>query len=757
MKSRFGVALLATTALSGALLVPGSAALAAAAGAAATAPDVMETVVVTAQKREQNVQDVPLAVEVIGGTQLAAAGVQDFADLGRVSPNLVIRSDVQPVNATVSIRGVGTNAFGIGVEPSVAVQVDDVPVAFQARAFADLADIERIEVLSGPQSTLYGKSASAGLINIVTGAPSRTTSVNVGALVTNDREHGFNAIVSGPLADNLGFRVSTNYDNFDGNVHNLYNGSMVNGSETFSTRAKLAWDPTTHLNVVLAADYIDGNTSVGRPFIAVSPNANLRGNTAYTPSVWGAGVSFGPDNLNVINNYPTTTTFLGSGQSLKVSWDLGAATLMSITSHAHYVMDDHQDSDESGIAAIDNRQTGDFINNQTTEELRLVSAAHQPIRYTLGLFYADVDYVRHFIRGPYFSVAHWDATEGSKQDSAFGQVEWDIVPKLTLIGGLRVGQEKINYTFLDYTVAAGLVNNWAGSNTDNYNTYKAGLQYHLTDDAMLFVTTSTGHKGPTYDLTTGFNAVRAAGGPVKPEESTDYEAGARLQFMDHRLTINPTIFDTQYRNFQAQGIQVLADGTTNFRLSNVGSLRSRGVEVDGRYRASKDLSLGLSVAYLDAIITTFPDAQCYPGQTPATGCVAAVGVVPSHQNLAGAHAPQAPEWKVNADLSYTRPIGSGPLVLLFKAAYTYQSEVNYTLTQDPQAHQPAYGILNLSAGYRDTAKNYEVTLFANNALDQRYYASLANSQSTYGNNQALQAIIPRDFKAYAGIRLTAHY
>ena len=748
--------MLATSALGLAWLAPNAAAFAADATAGA-GPSTVDVVVVTAQKREQNVQDVPLAVEVIGGTQLAAAGVQDFADLNRVSPNLVIRSDTQPVNATVSIRGVGTNAFGIGVEPSVAVVVDDVPVAFQARAFADLADIERIEVLSGPQSTLYGKSASAGLINIVTGAPTKNLAITAGGLATNDKEHGFNLIASGPLTDTLGFRVSTNYDNFDGNVHNLYNGSMVNGEEVFSTRGKLAWDPTSKLNVVASLDYIDGNTSVGRPFIAVSPNANLRGNAAYTPSVWGAGINFGSENLSVINNYPTTTTFIGAGQSLKAAYDLGFATLMSITSHAHYVMDDHQDSDESGIATIDNRQTGDFINNQTTEEVRLVSPSHQPIRYTLGLFYADVDYSRHFVRGPYFSIAHWDATEGSKQSAAFGQVEWDILPKLTLIGGLRAGQEKIQYTFIDYTVAAPAINNWAGSNNDDYTTYRVGAQYHLTDDAMLFVTNSTGHKGPTYDLTTGFNALRAAGGPVHPEESDDYEAGARLQFLDHRLTLNPTVFDTQYKNFQAQGIQVLADGTTNFRLSNVGALRSRGVEVDGRYRASKALNIGLSVAYLDALITSFPDAQCYPGQTAATGCVPALGTVPAHQNLAGARPPQAPEWKVTADASYTHPIGAGPLVGVARAAYTYQSAVNYALTQDPQTVQGAYGILNLSVGFKDTSKNYEVSLFVNNALNQHYDASLANSQSTYGNQQALQAIIPRDFKAYGGIRMTAHY
>ncbi|HMI18666.1 MAG TPA: TonB-dependent receptor plug domain-containing protein, partial [Sphingomonas sp.] len=155
---------LATAALAQAAAAP-------AAPAAATDANNAAEIVVTAQKRTQNVQDVPLAVQVVGSTQLQAAGVRDFNDLTRVAPSLIVRPAENPVNASISMRGVGTFAFAIGVEPSVAVVLDDVPVTFQARAFADLSNIERIEVLRGPQSTLYGKAASAGLISIVTPAP----------------------------------------------------------------------------------------------------------------------------------------------------------------------------------------------------------------------------------------------------------------------------------------------------------------------------------------------------------------------------------------------------------------------------------------------------------------------------------------------------------------------------------------------------------------------------------------------------------
>lgn len=728
--------------------------------------DVIETVIVTAQKREENVQKVPLAVQVVGAAQLAAAGVEDFADLTRVSPDLMIRADVQPVNATVSIRGVGTNAFGIGVEPSVAIQVDNVPLAFQARAFSDLNDISRIEVLSGPQSTLYGKSASAGLINIYTLDPSRSFTARAGFERTSDKETGGNFAVSGPVTDNLRYRVTANYDAYAGNITNLYNGHKVNGSDTFSTRGKLVWSPTSTTDVAASLDYIKGSTTVGRPFVALGAAATLQpgvfkgiGSTppaslvSPNAATFAPGVTAGPTNLNVWNDYETTTAFIGSGQALTITQQTPLGSLMSITSHAHYVMNDTLDSDESALPAYANVQVGDFINNQTTEEVRLASPSAQAFRYTLGLFYADVDYIRHFMRGPMFSLAHWDATEGSKQSAAFGQFEYDVVPKLTLIAGLRAGTERINYTFIDYRAGPA---QFSGSNSDDYTTYRVGARYQLADDIMLFATHSTGHKGPTYDLTTGFNQNRANGGPVHPEESKNYEVGAKAQFFERHLTINPTLFSTDYTNFQAQGIQVLADGTTNFRLANVGSLRSRGAEVEMGYRFSHDFGVNFSAAYLDAAIKSFPEAQCYPGQTAALGCIAAGGGVPAHQNLAGHGMPQAPKWKFTASFDYARPLSSG-LEMVARGSYTYQSRINFTLAGDPQTVQSGYGVANISGGLRSADRKWELTVFVNNLFDQHYLAGETNSQSGYGGQVALQGLIPRDFKAYGGVKLNIKY
>ena len=751
MKPLFSSTALSTGVLIAVLAIP--AARAAAADAAPAANDVFEEVVVTAQKRAQNVQDVPLAVNVVSPAQLEAAGVVDFTDLGKVSPSLIIRNDVQPVNATVAIRGIGTFSFGIGVEPSVAVVVDDVPLAFQARAFADLNDISRIEVLSGPQSTLYGKSASAGLINIVTEAPSSTWGGRVGAMGTTDSQRNFNGSITGPITNDLAFRVTANYDNFPGNVDNTPTNSKVNGEKTFSVRGKLAWTPTDKLEVDVSLDGLKSDTTAGRPYYQVSSNANLRGNAAYGPTVWAPGVTFNTDNLTTDENFQTAFRDQEFGQSAKISYDLGGnlPTLMSITSHAYFALQDWQDSDDTAIPAYNNLQAGYFHNTQWTEELRVVSPGTGTFHYTAGFFYADVDYKRDFQRGPVFSVANWLATEGSESEAGFGQFDYEVLPNLTFLGGLRVNNEKINMTFLDRTVKTG-TNNWARSDTDLSYTYKVGAQYQVNDDIMAFVTRATGHKGPTYDLTTGFNNNRYLNGPVLPETSVDYELGTKMQFFGHRLTVNPTLFTTDYSNFQAQGNQILPDGTTNFILSNVGVVRTQGLEIDNGYRFSRDFGISANIDYLNAYIVKFPKAQCYANQTVALGCVG------GFQNLADRPLADAPRWKFTGAFDYAHPLGFMPWDGVVRGSYTYQSKVNYALTLDPYTVQSGYGIANISFGIRDQDDKYEITAFVDNIGDQHYYTTIGDNSTNFGSGTlALQGLVPRDFSRYAGIKLNAKF
>jgi iron complex outermembrane receptor protein len=726
--------------------------------AAETNEPVPGDIIITAQKRSENIQKVPLAVSVVSEAQLKASGVTQFQDLGKIAPSLTVRPAEHPVNANVSLRGVGTFAFGIGVEPSVAVLVDEVPLAFQARAFTDLPDVERIEVLRGPQSTLYGKSASAGLINIITRQPTDTFRARFNVMGTTDNEYGGNFSVSGPISSQLGYVLSASYSNWDGNVRNLFNGKKVNGREAFNTRGKLRWEPASNVTITLSGNYLNGNTTVGRPFIRMDPAAVLRGTPGQTPAVTMPGVTIGPDNQDISNNYNSRTKYEGGGGSLRGEIGLGDLTLVSITSYDKFRLNDYLDHDDTSSSATvgNNIQVGQFHSTLFTQEVRLLSSSAKPFRYTLGAYYANVKFERPFQRGPYFSLANWYATSKSEQLAAFAQVDWEIVPHLILTGGGRVQNEKVSYTFQDNIAAAS----FSGHAEDTAGTYRISGRYEVTPDLMFFATYSTGYKGQTYDLTTGFNQARANAGPIKPERSRDKEIGMRAQFLDRRVTFNLTYFDTNYKNLQAQTIETI-NQTQNFRLTNVGGLNTKGVELDTSARIGEDLNLTGSVAYLDAKYTSYPRAQCYPLQVQATGCVPAVlpspGVPaqPAYQVLTGARAVQAPKWKFSVGADYSPSLG-GNLKGVAQANWQYQSSVYY-VAEDPQTFQKAYSIVNAGLGVRDKDRKWEIVAFVNNLFDVQYYPSLVNTASNFNNRLATQALLPRDFRRYGGLRLGVNF
>ncbi|WP_354278401.1 TonB-dependent receptor [Sphingomonas trueperi] len=707
-------------------------------------------VTTTAQKRFENIQNVPLAVQVVTPAQLEAQGVRNFQDLGKVAPSLTIRPAEHPVNANVSLRGVGTFAFGIGVESSVAVTVDGAALAFQARAFTDLPDVAQIEVLRGPQSTLYGKAASAGLIKIMTTQPTNDFHIKANTTVTDDNEYGANFSVSGPLNDKLGYVFSASYSNWDGNVLNVFNGKKVNGRETLNTRAKLKWKASPDVVFTLSGNYLNGNTTVGRPFIRMAPTALLRGSAGQTSAVTMPGVTVSEGNQTVSNDYDSRTKYWGAGGLLRTDINIGKLQLLGLTNYDRFRLDDYLDHDDTSSTKIKNLQIGAFKSKMFTQEIRLLSPGTDAFRYALGLYYANTQFQRPFLRGPAYSSADWYATSGSRQIAAFGQIDWEFIKSLTATVGGRAQNERVKYTFRDNIAKAS----FAGNASDNATTYRLGLNWQATPDVMLFGSYSTGYKGQTYDLTTGFNQSRANAGPIKPETSKDKELGIRTQFFDRHVTFNVTYFDTNYTNLQAQTIETI-DGVANFRLTNVGGLNTKGLEFEVAARPIRDLTISGSATYLDATYTSFPAAPCYALQSAAAGC-ATLGKL-TYQVLTGTRAVQSPEWKTSAAIDFA-PALTETLNGVAQLSWQYQGDVYYA-ARDPQQFQPAFSIFNLGLGVRDHKRRWEATVFVSNLFDKQYYPSLVNSAGNWGIQPQLatQVILPRDFRRYAGIRFGVNY
>src|SRR3984957_19075166 len=260
----------------------------------ATAEPQLEEIVVTAQKRAENLQNVPIAVTVVSGDTFTKANVSGFSDLAKFSPSLTTTAGDQPANSAIVIRGVGTFAYSIAAEPSVLVVIDDVAVGYQAQAFTDLVDIDRVEVLNGPQSTLFGKSASAGLVNVTTKAPTDTFTYYGDVMATNDDEERVSLSLSGPISDTLSFRVSGSMRYWGGNVNNLNSGEKIDSDQVGAVRGKLQWRPNDNLLATFTLHYSDDHAECcGVPLSYLGPGALLFGQPALTPAVAIAGVKPG--------------------------------------------------------------------------------------------------------------------------------------------------------------------------------------------------------------------------------------------------------------------------------------------------------------------------------------------------------------------------------------------------------------------------------------------------------------------------------
>jgi iron complex outermembrane receptor protein len=770
---------------------------------AAPAPTAtLETVVVTATKREENLQAVPVAVTALTAETIKTQRIGEFDDITRAVASLTLTEDRASPNNVIVLRGVGTFALSIGVEPSIAVIVDDVPVVQQAQAFDSLWDLARIEVLEGPQGTLFGKNASAGVINIVTKDPSSTPSASAQFTATTDSDFKGEATLSGPINDRVGFRISAYDDHYDGNVRNLTDGHLLNDHTNYGVRVKLKAEVTDKLTATFGASF-GREDQQGAAYTLryidldyVKPGTT----TPVVPTVYGqsflpdlVGITPGPGNYKVYLDNDEPDTNQQVTVSGKLDYDFGFADLLSITSYQDWKYNFTADVDLSdrntngGAPAVTDpvgpadgvNNSGPYHSTEFTQELRLVSKIPGPLSYVVGAYYADAPSNRYFQRGPTLVLADWYGYQDTRSFAGFASVDYKLPTKTTITGAFRVNNERIQDQFVNYlpsatdyvsptnvgTCGAGSAL-CAGHNDDTAVTWKAAIDQELAPEVRAYFSAATGYKGYAYDISSGYNPLRTEN-PVLPEHSTSFEVGIKSRFLDDRVQLNVTGFYADYNNFQAQSAQYI-DGVLQSKLNNVGKLRTRGFEGDLEAKANEWLRFDGSAAYTEAKIISFPNAACYAGQAadqllegiPAgpTGLgVCGYSTNPtglgSVQDRSGATLPNSPKLKftmaatVQHDLT-TNIHGFGTL------SYQHQSSVNFDLLGDPLLTQGAYGVFNAQAGASKGA--FTVTLFANNLLNTHYASTMIDNFGTYGVHSVFQQL-PRDSQRYFGIKISASY
>ena len=727
---------------------------------AAVAQMQLEEVVVTAQKRAESAQDVPVALTAISGDAIENMGIGNMGDLTQMSSSLTVQESGNRNESPVSIRGIGTFSYAIGVEPSVSVIIDEVPVATTGQAFANLADVERVEVLRGPQSTLFGKNASAGVINIVTKNPSEEFEGSVEITGADDDYYRFAGSVSGPISDSVGFRLNAYYDDFGGNIENALGGDDLQATESQGVRAKVRFDASQDLTVTVTADYNElDQTFSASTFRKVSPDAQWLKpfNLGVSQDVWfsGIGLKAGEDNFKGAASTIPHSASEDYSVAVKVEYQLGEHSVTSITGWRNWEYVNTTDLDGAADLFGSSWDMSSLYEiDQITQEIRIASPASDTFEYVAGLWYSQSDYDRGFVRKPLIpgttiAKSDWLAYAGNEALSVFGQGTWKLSEQLNVTAGLRYQMEDVEVQF-DNAVNGG---SFAGSDDDSVMVGRAAVQYFVNDDVMLYASYARGYKGQAYNTTSSFNQFQADN-PVGTEDSDAYEVGVKGDFMDGRLRVNANYFLVNYTGFQAQSGVINDDGAIELSLDNVGELETSGVELDVTALLSDNLLLNVGASWTDATIEEFGTAECYNGQTEAQGCIADP-VLGRIQDLAGKPLNNSPDLKVVVGLDYGFSVDE-KFDGFMRAHYQWQDEVNFSLTQDPLTVLGSYGILNLSAGVESTDGRYTVTAFVNNALDEFYVTALPNLSNLYGAT-ALSQIVPRNAERIMGVRLKYNF
>ncbi len=718
----------------------------------------LEEVIVTAQKRAQSLQDIPIAVSAITGEALAEMNIEQVTDIARLSPSLTFSTGNQRQNTGLRIRGIGTNVFSIGVEPSVAVIIDEIAQVQSGQAWSNLVDIERVEVLRGPQSTLFGKNASAGVISVTTKAPSDELTGYVEVSATDDDQEKIVGSLSGPLSESVGFRLSAFHSDHEGYADNLFTGELTNLVETSGVRGKVQWDINENTELTFTAFYSQEDSNCcALSFRQIDPAAALFG--AVPISVTNPlTFNLASESNNAAerdNDAPAEVE--DTGFSLRLNWGLGEHTLTSITGYNRW---DYENSEDVDFSPFDIQAafTGGFLSGglhslSTTEtsfvsqELRLSSPASDSFEYLVGLYYADAETDRTFQRP--LIVSDWAGSSSTTSYALFGQLTWKFSEQLHLNVGLRYNQEDIEVEYVDNVAGS----RFAGDDDEDAIPGKIALQYYPSEETMLFASVSSGHKGQAYDISSGFNQDRIDN-PVGNESSIAYEAGIKTTLLDRRLQLSAIGFLTEYDDYQAQNTELRGTELV-IGVLNVGTLETRGIELEATALLGDQLTLSANAAWVDATVDEFPDANCYPGQTLEQGCVElAPGSGVFGQDLAGKDLNNSPDLKFSLNADYRIPMGSLPFDGFINANYNWQDKVIFDLLQNPLTRQDSYSTFNLNAGIveRDSGR-YKITLFVQNLFDEDYASSIADLGGLYGGSTAIFQFLPRNAQRFAGIRL----
>lgn len=686
----------------------------------------LEEIVVTAQRRAERLQNVPIAVTATTAAQLENAGINSTQALTMVTPGLSIPQTsgyAQP-----RIRGVGSTVNGPGFEPPVATYIDGVYMAAAPASLMTLNNISRIEVLKGPQGTLFGRNATGGLIQVITKDPEQTPSGDVRVSYARYQNVTAQGYLTGGITDSLAGDLAVRYeDQGQGWGTNLGTGKPIGLlHHDFAGRTKLLFEPAERTAIRLSIDYEDRTSSrqAQKPVDRFYP-------ITYNNPLFGGPFALG-GNYDIDSEIDPITKLRSGGVSLQINQEAGSVSLQSITAYRASKYDLLLDVDYLPVAITNIRDIG--RNEQFSQELQVSSVASAPLKWVAGLFYFHsddkndplfLDFGPSLVSPVPFVPVQIDITDRQLTDSVAGYTQgtYEIWRDTNLTLGGRYTHERKRvsgltaFSIAGHQVAATPVPDPALGTSDELTfkrfNYRIALDHKITPDVMAYASYGTGFKSGGFNLNVPDDA------PYKPEKIDAAEVGLKTELFDHRVRLNTSVYYYTYKNLQV-GRYI----DSNISIYNGARARIRGFDLDGQFVVSKQLSLNAGLAYTHARFTSFPIADF---TVPVNGCVPVLGGVCTG-SANGKELPFTPEitFDIGADYQVDLPGGSS---LALNATY-YRSSRFYGAS-DNVSFQPAYDLVNTSVTWTDASERFSTRIWGRNLTDTLYTTTIL--QSTAGN------------------------
>jgi len=666
----------------------------------------LQEITVTAQKRSENLEDTPLAISALSGDDLQQRQVLTVESLAESVPNFDF--GIYSGNAHLALRGLGFDSINPGAEARVAYHEDGVYLSRPADVLGTYFDVDRVEVLRGPQGTLYGRNSTGGSINVITNDPTRIFKSYYRQTSGNYSQFIEEGAVSGPITNVISGRLAFQVDDRDGYGRNLVTGHRIDDAKSRSIRGKLKFQFTDSLDLLLTADYHhEDDASYG--FHYMGP-----GNPNVVPPGITLGVPIAQDSYDIAQAYDPINKREIWGVAAVADWKLSdSLSLRSITGYRYSKYQAFSDATGMGRALLPFNQIEK--SDSTSEELQLIQDA-QRYHWIVGLYYFHEN-INSFSQAPINAAlfggsldtlfeGYWAGGNLSTAASAiFGQFTYDLTPSFSSTLGLRYGHERKTVNDgLQFDLARvyspsnplNVIVTQQDSISENAFTPKVAFEYHTSKDAMTYLSVSKGYKSGGFDN-------GAVAPPYGPENVIAYELGVKSQWLEHRLQLNAAAF-----YYDAKDLQVSVIVNTAVLTKNAARARAKGVELELDAIPAAGWKADLALGYLDATYKEFTTAD---PQRPELGV----------QNLAGNKLPQAPEWTVQAGLQHTWDFRSSG-VLTARIEDYYVSDTFFTPFNVAVNERPVNNRANAFITYSSVDERWSAQLYGRNLANKKVTA-----------------------------------